>query len=104
MTTNFTPNNSPEFDAELVRQRHELRNKIASSSELPWGRWKEGIAMALFYYAFFVAIDGMTLNGYDPVIILTGCAAPWLVVLYRVYKLEKRIELLLKVLEHQDMI
>jgi len=104
MTTNFTPNNSPEFDAELVRQRHELRNKIASSSELPWGRWKDGIAMALLFYAFIVATDGITLNTYDHLIILAGCLVPWLVVLYRVYKLEKRIELLLKVLEHQDMI
>jgi hypothetical protein len=102
MTPNFTPNNSPEFDAELFRQKHNLTNKIASSSESLWGRWKDGIAITLFFYAFTVAIPGITQNRYEYVIILIGCVAPLLVLLYRTYKLEKRIELLVKVLEYQD--
>lgn len=92
---------SPMSEYEICRsvQKQKMALQIASLHKKPWDRWPEGLAIALLCFAMAKILPSVTSGITDALIMLVGVFAPVIAFSFRIHRLDKRTELILRALE-----
>jgi uncharacterized membrane protein YdcZ (DUF606 family) len=92
---------SPMSEYEICKatRKQKIALQIDSLHKKPWDRWPEGLAVALLCFAMIKILPLITSGITDVLIVLAGVFAPIVAFSFRIHRLDKRTELILRALE-----
>ena len=91
-------NESPEYIFAEAESNRKLKEQLADLASKPRSGWYESLALFLFMLAINQLFASISLNVKDQILVSVGLITPIAALTARLYKSEKRIELLIKLL------
>ncbi|GAB6141640.1 hypothetical protein JCM14076_23690 [Methylosoma difficile] len=97
-------NESPEYLFAQSERTRKLKEQLDGLAAKPRSGWYESLALFLFIWAINQLFASISLNVNEQILVSVGLISPMAALTARLYKSEKRIELLIKLLSHHGVL